>query len=156
MNSFFCIPNILKTQHFLATQYAFANPEAQPETSSTTPPLNLSTHDRNPFTAGATVHVPNYQQTPPELRAAPPAAFITVTEAVNIPTTQPATVVPPSGAGVPTGVATPPENVRNHENSPPIHILPETLVSGAVNVASSAINTARSVINMIVPREVSD
>lgn len=35
-----------------------------------------------------------------------------------------------------------------------VHILPETLVSGAVNVASTAFNTARSVINMIRPQEV--
>lgn len=32
-----------------------------------------------------------------------------------------------------------------------VHVIPETLVTGAVNVASSAINTARSVLNMIVP-----
>lgn len=32
-----------------------------------------------------------------------------------------------------------------------VHMIPETLVTGAVNVASSAINTARSVLNMIVP-----
>ncbi|XP_044269025.1 uncharacterized protein LOC123014155 [Tribolium madens] len=38
------------------------------------------------------------------------------------------------------------------EYTPQVHILPENLVSGAVNVASSAINTARSVINMIVPK----
>ncbi|KAF2902828.1 hypothetical protein ILUMI_03364 [Ignelater luminosus] len=33
----------------------------------------------------------------------------------------------------------------------PVTVLPNTLVSGAVNVASSAINTARSVINMFSP-----
>lgn len=147
--------NLLTFFYFLATQYAFTNAEVQPEASTTTPPLNLSTHDRNPFKTGATVHVPNYQQTPPEQRAAPPAAFTIGVEAANIPTAQPATVAAPGGTEVPTGETTPPENVRTHENSPPIHILPETLVSGAVNVASSALNTARSVINMIVPREVS-
>lgn len=36
-----------------------------------------------------------------------------------------------------------------------VHILPESLMTGAVNVASSAINTARSVINMIKPQQVS-
>lgn len=34
-----------------------------------------------------------------------------------------------------------------------LHILPDTLVSGAVNVASSAINTARSVLNMFTRPE---
>lgn len=32
-----------------------------------------------------------------------------------------------------------------------VHMIPETLVTGAVNVASSAINTARSVLNMLAP-----
>ncbi|RZC36635.1 uncharacterized protein BDFB_005760 [Asbolus verrucosus] len=48
----------------------------------------------------------------------------------------------------------PPQQHRTVNHSPaqqPVHILPENLVNGAVNVASSAINTARSVISMIVP-----
>ncbi|KYB28640.1 hypothetical protein TcasGA2_TC003458 [Tribolium castaneum] len=46
----------------------------------------------------------------------------------------------------------PPAQPPEAEYPPQVHILPENLVSGAVNVASSAINTARSVINMIVPK----
>lgn len=44
---------------------------------------------------------------------------------------------------------------ESHDTSPvaaAVQILPETLVTGAVNVASSAINTARSVIDMLRPR----
>lgn len=51
---------------------------------------------------------------------------------------------PPSECG--SGVRT-----SGECNPNTVHILPETLVSGAVHVASSAINTARSVINMLVP-----
>lgn len=40
----------------------------------------------------------------------------------------------------------------NAERPSAMHILPDTLVSGAVNVASSAINTARSVLNMFSPQ----
>ncbi|XP_018571385.1 uncharacterized protein LOC108911046 isoform X2 [Anoplophora glabripennis] len=123
------------------TQYTFANSSAQTTTSASAPPLSPTAPNKNPFAAGSTVHVPNFQQTPPELRTAPPTATTTTAETTSIPTTQ-------AAAGTP-----PPENVRAHENSPPIHILPETLVSGAVNVASSALNTARTVFNMIVPRE---
>lgn len=41
------------------------------------------------------------------------------------------------------------------EERPVMQILPDTLVTGAVNVASSAINTARSVLNMFAmpPRD---
>lgn len=47
----------------------------------------------------------------------------------------------------------PPQPNQSTEFTPsPVHILPENLVSGAVNVASSAINTARTVINMITPK----
>lgn len=35
--------------------------------------------------------------------------------------------------------------------APQVHAIPENLMAGAVNVASSAISTARSVLNMIVP-----
>jgi hypothetical protein len=50
----------------------------------------------------------------------------------------------------------PPQQPAQSPNHPhiqnvPVHILPENLVNGAVHVASSAISTARSVINMIVP-----
>lgn len=41
--------------------------------------------------------------------------------------------------------------VRSNEAQQNVPMIPETLVTGAVNVASSAINTARSVLNMIVP-----
>lgn len=103
-------------------------------------------------------HVPNYQQTPPEHRTAPvhynisgqdiPIEVISNANILNatipnanIPATQPTAAETNVNASAP-----PAENV--------VHILPETLVSGAVNVASSAINTARSVINMIRPTEV--
>lgn len=37
------------------------------------------------------------------------------------------------------------------ENNGSVHILPETVVTGAAILASSALNTARNVLNMIVP-----
>lgn len=49
---------------------------------------------------------------------------------------------------------TPEHYQRLHQNPGNVQILPETLMSGVVNVASSAINTARSVINIMKPREV--
>lgn len=74
--------------------------------------------------------VANYQQTPPEERVSPELLV------------RPPVVQEPRAVAAPAS----PEQV---------HILPEALVSGAVNVASSAINTARSVINMIKPQQVS-
>ncbi|XP_066249930.1 uncharacterized protein [Euwallacea similis] len=74
--------------------------------------------------------VPNYQQTPPEQRVHPENLG-------RAPTTSPDT--PP---------ATPPRQQQEEV----VHLLPEALVTGAVNVASSALNTARSVINMIKPQ----
>ncbi|KAJ8933882.1 hypothetical protein NQ314_013735 [Rhamnusium bicolor] len=112
-------------------------------TIANSPPLNLSTHDRNPFITGNTVHVPNYQQTPPSMRT-PPESTVMFTNLADRAST------PTSSLGLESHLSEP---VRISESSSPIHILPETLVAGAVNVASSAINTARSVINMIVPRE---
>lgn len=49
----------------------------------------------------------------------------------------------------PTRAPSAPEAVPNVSQ---VHILPESLLNGAVNAASSAINTARSVINMIKPQ----
>lgn len=43
------------------------------------------------------------------------------------------------------------EHMRTNGVTQTVTLIPETLVTGAVNVASSAINTARSVLNMIVP-----
>lgn len=110
-------------------------------------------------------HVPNYQQTLPENRKAPEyipiypnteefqADFIPSTEFVSVtdfnntePNAPPAETVQTR----PTRGSSPGE--RREDNI--VHILPETLVTGAVNVASTAINTARSVINMIRPQEV--
>ncbi|CAH0548093.1 unnamed protein product [Brassicogethes aeneus] len=102
-------------------------------TTARTAPNTSTCGNGNPFTAPPPQFVANYQQTPPEERRAPTAADFAATlgggerrrpEAVGSPTAPP---------------------------QPPVHILPDALVSGAVNVASSAINTARSVINMIVP-----
>ncbi|KAJ8924658.1 hypothetical protein NQ315_000809 [Exocentrus adspersus] len=128
-----------------STNYAFSNAAATATTEASAPPLI----DNNPFTTGATFHVPNYQQTPPSMRQTPPNCTRVPTESSSIPTTRASTT---TGAHASRTTAATAENVRP-ETSPTIHILPETLVSGAVNVASSAINTARSVIQMIVPRE---
>lgn len=87
-------------------------------------------------------HVPNYQQT----------AKITPNLPTGNPLPQASSSVPSfSQASVPTAAQAQATSVKSSGHNLPVHILPENLVSGAVNVASSAINTARSVINMIVP-----
>ncbi|XP_050300721.1 uncharacterized protein LOC126739199 isoform X2 [Anthonomus grandis grandis] len=118
--------------------------EAQPLTApqlegvSYTPP--------NPFMES----VPNYQQTPPELRR-PPVVEDPVTEPLN--PTQESTRASYGTSG------TQPERQRTEETTEPaedhvllpqVHILPEMLVSGAVNAASTAFSTARSVFNNII------
>ncbi|KAG5871599.1 hypothetical protein JTB14_010723 [Gonioctena quinquepunctata] len=115
------------------------------------PVLNLSTHDRNPFiptTTTTTDHVPNYQQTPPRLRSAPPQPTVTQSSVPETPPHVTSQQIPAEEAprDVPTGVRMPATNAA-------IHILPEPLVHGAVNVASTAFHTARSVINRILPQE---
>lgn len=87
-------------------------------------PTNYETHE----------HVPNYQQT----------AKVTTNLSAGNPSTQASASISSSSQASESSVKSPGHNL-------PVHILPENLVSGAVNVASSAINTARSVINMIVP-----
>lgn len=110
-------------------------------------------------------HVPNFQQTVPENRQAPEyvpiyptpdlveyafapgESFVSATEFNTEPFAPPPEPVPTSSPQNSANSAERRENV--------VHILPETLVNGAVNVASSAINTARSVINMMTrPHEV--
>lgn len=54
-----------------------------------------------------------------------------------------------SPAPLPKCEATPPPV----KNDPSVHILPETVVTGATNLANSALNTARNVLNMIVPNK---
>lgn len=44
-----------------------------------------------------------------------------------------------------------PEQKTSPVQTPQVHLIPENLMSGAVNVASSAINTAKSVLQMITP-----
>lgn len=108
-------------------------------------------------------YVPNYMQTPPENRQAPEYVPIypnPVTAESAF--TQPETFVaefptvpnapPMESAYTSSTQASSVAGERRPEGA--VHILPETLVTGAVNVASSAINTARSVINMIRPQEV--
>lgn len=92
-----------------------------------------STSSQSSSVAGAVgggyTHVPNYQQSVPKptLKTEGPPV-----QRQNSQSSQ--------------GCSTPPKT-----EPVPVHILPENFVTGAVNVASSAINTARSVINMIVP-----
>lgn len=140
-------------------------PTRGPSAPRSTHPLNLTTHDRNPF-SGHLSHVPNYQQTLPENRQAPEYVPIYPTpeavEAGFVPTTETfvsatefnneSFAIPPE----PTSASSPRTSTSPIGERRPevVHILPETLVNGAVNVASSAINTARSVINMIRPQEV--
>lgn len=128
-----------------------------------TDPLNLTTHDRNPF-SGHLSHVPNYQQTVPENRQAP--VYVPIYPKCEPVDCMPATAdsfvsanefntepfAPPMEPPVHTSSPSPVISERRQEST--VHILPETLVAGAVNVASSAINTARSVINMMRPQEV--
>lgn len=100
--------------------------------------------------------VPNYQQTPPAERHAPNAdEIMRQVEARNRAEQQQRQQeqqqyeIPEYNRQEPSA---PP---RGQSTTSPVHLLPDTLVTGAVNVASSAISTARSVINMIVPpREV--
>ncbi|KAL1518013.1 hypothetical protein ABEB36_001699 [Hypothenemus hampei] len=91
----------------------------------------------NPFMEA----VPNYQQTPVELRTAPKPE-------PSCPTSEPAC----ANANEFYEEAAQTIRVTPTPSVPQVHILPESLVTGAVNVASSAINTARSVINMIRPQ----
>lgn len=110
--------------------YTWANSQSMynyaPDVKSTTCykiDSNCETHE----------HVPNYQQT---IKVTPNLS------AENLSTQASTPVASASQAQA---------SVNSPERNLPVHILPENLVSGAVNVASSAINTARSVINMIVP-----
>lgn len=131
--------------------------ETKPETVKRpdAPPLNLSTHDRNPFVESYEVDKAEYQQGQREWLPHPSNVEPNVAEEAVSAWTRVTSDTMKS-----TSQSSASSNSSSRRQSVPVasagtvHILPETLVSGAVNVASSAINTARSVINMIVPQEV--
>ncbi|XP_074032371.1 uncharacterized protein isoform X2 [Leptinotarsa decemlineata] len=109
-------------------------PQIQPITVA--PPLNLSTHDRNPFECAALNQIP-VEDVPPQNEI--PREVLPEANVAENPRASEAHFTP--------------ESMRSRDEVHTIHILPETLVSGAVNVASTAFHTARSVINRIVPQE---
>lgn len=108
----------------------------------------------NPFVE----HVPNFQQTPPEQRAVP-VAHITPSDPPAA--TQSQEVFEcftgysgnqPADQGEDAGARAGVNQEQGAADREPaqVHILPDALVSGAVNVASSAISTARTMINQII------
>ncbi|XP_060535950.1 uncharacterized protein LOC132707925 [Cylas formicarius] len=84
------------------------------------------------------VHIPNFQQTPPEMRTSP------------TPTTTPSAPQQPAET-VAQSVPSKSHDQQPHLSQPrPPHTVQETIMTGAASAASSAINTARSVINNIM------
>lgn len=125
-SSYNYMPDLTSTTSYKVDNSALTNQ------ISATPPINIETFE----------HVPNYQQT----------AKVTPNLVAENPSTQASSSIQSvSQASVPTSSQPQITSVKSPGHNLPVHILPENLVSGAVNVASSAINTARSVINMIVP-----
>lgn len=119
---------------------------APPSTGTSTPPAT------NPFSEMD--HVPNYQQTLPIDIPVPENYVCTriVEEVPSAPVEQPKDVPVQDENTTHARVVQQPSSAV--ENPAQVHILPETIVNGAVNVASSAINTARSVIShMINPQQ---
>ncbi|CAH2007744.1 unnamed protein product [Acanthoscelides obtectus] len=130
-----------ETSHYAATSYAYTTPPVTTEQPS-----------------APNEHTPNYQQTPPEERPKPPS--------FNTAPTSPTAGSRAGSENASTTNATPADKragvdrrdskgSTSSRNTPPLHILPEMLVTGTLNAASSAISTARSVINRVLPTEVS-
>ncbi|XP_072396375.1 uncharacterized protein [Diabrotica undecimpunctata] len=118
-----------------------------PEIVPATEAINIPSSSGNPFVAPTISHVPNFQQTPPEERKCPSEENIRATFEATAEPPELGTEVPPpevNRAGTPE--RPPSEDASAPPQSPHVvHILPEGLVNGAVNVA-------RSVINRIVPQ----
>ncbi|CAH1102179.1 unnamed protein product [Psylliodes chrysocephalus] len=149
--------NTLKStiSHPLIQDPLIPDPMPQISTSKTT--------GNNPFTSDNIPHVPNYQQTPPDERRAPSldeirAAFEANNETARMHTPEAVRSINTDSASRTESTPQPsaPASETHAEDSPrappspPVHhILPESLVNGAVNAVSSV---ARSVINRIVPQ----
>lgn len=113
----------------------------------TTAPIEVpSSSNGNPFYSENMPHVPNYQQTPPEERKLPNDEEIRARFVAN--DTEPLVIPPelgedPINSQQPSGSSTLPRQYSEETTatSPPVvHILPESLVNGAVNVAKSVLN----------------